>query len=364
MKILLATGIYPPEIGGPATVIADLKQVLHAQGHEVKVLTYGEAREESDVVCVPRSGSVATRYFRFFLAMRKLLTPESVVMTTDVFSVGLPVRFALIRKKNKLIIRLGGEWFWEDSVEKGRVFIPLKDFWRDNRWSWRRWLARLNYGWQLKRAETIAVTSDMLACVLRIICPPATGKITTVGNFAAPQVCAAKNGAHPHQPLRLLYVGRFARVKNVPFLAGVIKILDDEGTEVACIFAGDGPTMAQTKEILRQTENIKFLGNVPQEKIAALLDGCDLLVLPSLSDVCPNIVLEALACNVPVLMTKEHGLPSGLGGIVELSPLDQPAWIEVIRRLSGTEEYTRVREQIGLPINKPQLGLLELLAAI
>jgi len=363
MRYLIAVGIYPPEIGGPSTVIQELVKQLKERGEQVTVVTYGEAREVSEVMNVPRTGGVVARYSRFFLTVRKLLTPDTLVLATDVFSVGIPVRLALVGKSNKMMLRLGGEWFWEDSVEKGRIFVPLKDFWRNDRGSWRRRFAKLNYGWQLKRAGKIAVTSELLGGVLQSICPQAAGKIQTVSNFVKPQACAAEAVTRPHTPLRLLYVGRFARVKNVPFLARTIKVLADGGNEVACTLAGDGPTIAETRKILGQVRHTIFLGNVAHEKIAELLGENDLLVLPSLTDICPNIVLEALACGVPVLMTKEHGLSPGLGGVIELPPTDQAAWMAAIRRISESDEYGRLRAQISLP-DKPQLDLSELLTAL
>ncbi len=40
MKIVLATGIYPPDIGGPATYSSALAEQLHAKGHDVTVIAY------------------------------------------------------------------------------------------------------------------------------------------------------------------------------------------------------------------------------------------------------------------------------------------------------------------------------------
>ncbi len=55
MKFLLATGIYPPEIGGPATVIAQAAKNLRDAGHDVVVVTYGnENAVDGDVVHVSR----------------------------------------------------------------------------------------------------------------------------------------------------------------------------------------------------------------------------------------------------------------------------------------------------------------------
>lgn len=363
MKYVIATGIYPPEIGGPATVIKKLVDDLVAAGHDVRIVTYGEPRKnEPRVIAVPRLGNALVRYLRMARLIRSLMDPLTVVLATDVFSVGIPVRLALVGKPNKLISRISGEWFWEDAVEKRRTYMPLKRFWSSLVWSPRIALAKINYRWQLKRASRIAVTADLLTDVLKAVCPTILDRVVTVGNVAVPQSIAHVAG-RPHKPLRLLYVGRFARVKNVPSLARVLKLLKEQGLDIACVFAGDGPTLEETKAILGGIPGMEYLGVVAHDQIQSLFADTDVLALPSLTDICPNIVLEALASSVPVLMTKEHGLPPGFGGVVELPPMDQAAWMAAIRRLSDSEEYGRLRAQISLPV-KPQLGLIELLTGV
>jgi len=278
------------------------------------------------------------------------LTPQTVVIATDVFSVGIPVRLALIGRTNKFLLRLGGEWWWEDSVEKGRTFVPLKEFWQKLKPTWRTVLAKLNYHWIMHRAQKIAVTSEMLGDVLKTVDPKATSKITIVENVS-PANCQSDNRevTGPHTPLRLLYVGRFARVKNVPFLARVIKRLHEGGLAVQCTFAGDGPDFATTQQILAGVPGIKFLGKVEQGKIPELLQESDLLVLPSLSDICPNVVLEALACGVPCLITKEHGLGVGLKGMLEPDPQNFVDWKTKIAELASAEAYLSLRKQVEMP---------------
>ncbi len=50
MKILITTGIFPPDIGGPATQIEQLAQDLAKNGFEVAVLTYGNPEKKIAVV--------------------------------------------------------------------------------------------------------------------------------------------------------------------------------------------------------------------------------------------------------------------------------------------------------------------------
>ncbi|MBI5655046.1 glycosyltransferase family 4 protein [Candidatus Uhrbacteria bacterium] len=348
MKILIATGIYPPEIGGPATVIKKLADDLMSAGHDVQVVTYGEPRPEKFVHAVSRNGGKIQRYFRMASAIRKNISSETMVLATDVFSVGIPARLALIGKKNRFRLRLGGEWWWEDSVEKGRTDLPLREFWRLRKRDWRERIARANYGWILHRTERMAVTSNLLGEVLRRICPKIAAKISVVTNASIGGPLAG-DSMKPHEPLRLAYVGRFAKVKNVPFLAQTLKRINAQTMIVECSFAGDGPTLDETKRILEGVPGMAFLGKITQPDVSALLRESDVLVLPSLTDICPNIVLEALTAGTPAVMTSENGLPKDLGGIIELPPTDMDVWVKTLESLVDREKYGRLQTSIRLP---------------
>jgi glycosyltransferase involved in cell wall biosynthesis len=147
-----------------------------------------------------------------------------------------------------------------------------------------------------------------------------------------------------------LYVGRFARVKNLLFLARVLKRLSADGVSLSCRFVGDGPTLEEVRKILADVQGVTFLGKADQSRVRSELGDADLLLLPSLTDICPNIVLEALATGLPCVVTSENGLSDGIKGLVELSPTDEEAWISEIHGLAGSgERYADLRSRIKLP---------------
>lgn len=354
MKYLLASGIYPPEIGGPATAIAALVLALREQGKDVVVVTYGEPRKEENVCVVSRKGPTWLRYLRFAFAIRRRLHAGDVLLATDVFSVGIPARLALFGKRNVFLLRLGGEWMWEGAVQKGQVHETLRAFWSRKQGGWRKRFALWNYRWILRRSTRVAVTSDLLGDLLKTIAPKAAGKLTTVWN-ASPEVTATLPVHEVHHPLRLLYIGRFARVKNVPFLAHVIRDLHDHGFPVACTFVGDGTELADVKQVLAGVPSMVFAPPTAHERLPELFAQADVHVLPSLSDICPNSVLESLALGVPVLITDEHGLPHGLPGVVEIPPTDAEAWVVSLHRLADPDAYRALRsavEPAQLPAGK------------
>ena len=355
MRILIATGVYPPEIGGPATAMLLFVKKLRSEGHDVHVLTYGEMREEENVIAIPRVGNVLQRYRRFAAIARKQLKECDVVIATDVFSVGIPVRFALLFKKTRFILRLGGEFAWEDAVNKKRTQKPLKLFWKEDSVGWRMKCIRWNYLWILKRAEIICVTSDWLKTILMDEFPECTEKYVTVWQDEAPHPAVSSDiiNAKPHTPLRFVYIGRFAPVKNVITVAYALKAVSERGIDIECVFVGMGETMNECKNILHNVKGIYFMGNVDQDALPAILSESDILLLPSLSDICPNAVVEALSYGVPVLMTIEHGLPRPVLGAMELDPLNVGVWTEkIIELATNTIAYVELRNMV-VPIEFP-----------
>ncbi len=350
MKFVLATGVYPPEIGGPAKIIERVSRELHMDGHDVLVVTYGAENERADgLIHVSRHGNVLVRYLRFFLAIRSTLAPETIVVATDVFSVGIPARLALIGRSNHLLLRLGGEWRWERAVENGRTHRTLREFWEQPTCTMRDSLELMSYRWILRRAQRIAVTSHLLQEILARTFHEIFGRIIVVSNVVSSVALSCRPDGPPRSPLRLLYVGRFVRVKNLPFLAKILQGLVRDGVNIACTWIGDGPTLEEIRTELKGLPNMRFLGAKNSQDVQDMLTESDVLVLPSLTDICPNIVLEALAARVPCILTTEHGLQAPLSGVIECDPRNAVAWTQAIKSLTDTHAYETLRTSIRMP---------------
>lgn len=350
MKIAIATGIYPPEIGGPATVMALLVQDLKNRGHDVTVVTYG-AKDESEngVVRVSRRRSVVGRYLAMARTIRGLLGPTDVLFATDVFSVGIPARAALVGRSSPFVLRLGGEWAWEDAVTKRGLRVTLREYWSNNAYGPVHGLKRLLARLVLARAARVVVTSSLLCDVLDRIDDHVAPRVVTVPNDPTKRSCIPAPHA-PSEALRILYAGRFAPVKNVPMFARALRAARGRGAPISMLFVGDGEERAECERILDGMNDVRFLGVRAPHDIENLLSETDLYVLPSLSDICPNGVLEAVGCGVPCLVTREHGLPTGVGGIRELDPKDERAWTEALVELATDRAVLeQLRKDVRLP---------------
>jgi glycosyltransferase involved in cell wall biosynthesis len=96
------------------------------------------------------------------------------------------------------------------------------------------------------------------------------------------------------------YVGRNARVKNIPRLLAVASRLVGAKTELHVIVAGEGlDRRILTSSELKGMQRLHCVG--PRDDIPDLLGDADVLLLTSDSEAMPNVVLEALVAGVPVV---------------------------------------------------------------
>lgn len=121
--------------------------------------------------------------------------------------------------------------------------------------------------------------------------------------------------------LKLLYVGRVSREKNLPLLARVFRSLLETGVDVQLVVVGDGPYLEELKEELEGTPTV-FTGYLVGDDLAMVYASCDLFVFPSATDTFGNVVLEAQASGVPVIVTdlggpQENVLPDMTGMVVQ-----------------------------------------------
>src|SRR5215203_3071150 len=110
----------------------------------------------------------------------------------------------------------------------------------------------------------------------------------------------------------VLYVGRFAPLKNVALLVEAFARLAQRRERTHLLLVGDGPlepALRKQAEELRIHDRVKFAGSVPNRELAPYYSAADVFALPSKFDNSPNAVLEAMACEVPVVATNVGGVP-------------------------------------------------------
>ena len=147
----------------------------------------------------------------------------------------------------------------------------------------------------------------------------------------------------------VLFVGALRKIKGVDYLIEAAKNFVNTNTDLFMVGRDDGlkKNLEKRAHELKIADFIRFTGPVNHEEIPLWISASDILVLPSLSEGRPNVVLEALACEVPVVATDVGGIPELMvdGETGYLVPAKNPA--ELSRKINKLLEDKNQRENMG-----------------
>ncbi len=104
--------------------------------------------------------------------------------------------------------------------------------------------------------------------------------------------------------LGMLFVGRISKEKNLDLIVTAVTRLRDSKSPVHPIFVGDGPYMAEMKKLL---PHAIFTGYLDGEDLARAYASADFFVFPSTTDTFGNVILEAQASGLPVIVSDIGG---------------------------------------------------------
>ena len=310
LKVLIVTDAWAPQVNGVVRTLEMLGRDLRALGHEVRYATpqgrftlplptYAEIR----LAIFPRSG--LEKEIRAF-------APDAIHIATE-GTLGLSARAICI--KYGIPFTTSFHTRFPEYVHARFPFIPESFVYRALRWFHSPATAMMVATPSLKRE-----LEDNGFRNVRI-----WSRGVDVERF---RPVADATLAYPH-PI-FLYVGRVAIEKNIEaFLA-----LDLPGTKVVI---GDGPARAS---LTRKFPAVKFLGQKTGEELIRAYAASDVFVFPSRTDTFGLVMLEALACGVPVAAYPVQG-PLDVVGRAPVAALDADLGKACLAALSIPKEACR-----------------------
>ncbi len=156
------------------------------------------------------------------------------------------------------------------------------------------------------------------------------------------------DGRRRREPDQILAVGRLVPKKGFGDLLQACRILKERGISFKCLIAGDGleaDSLRRRQQELDLADDVEFLGSKNQTEVIRLMQKATLLCLPCTvdddgnRDALPTVILEAMACGLPVLSTNISGIPEMVDSEVDgvLVQPDDPVALsnQLIRLLSS-----------------------------
>ncbi len=251
-KILITTGIFEPEIGGPATYARMLGNKFGFPDGKVHVLTYADKAFSKarggpdseyvfDVTGVPRHGKIASRW-RYFWKVMKLGKNVDIIYSLDWFAAGFPVALAARILEKPYVVRVGGDYQWEYRyMEKGKAPMSLSDFYENGTYKRYRF-AFFIIRYVLRGAAHVIFNSDKQQ---RLYEKYYELKNTSVIYNPVPEMTLGNEPPLPEKK-EFVFWGRFVPQKNVDSLIRAFK-LAKLPSEYKLSLIGDGTAKNNSK---------------------------------------------------------------------------------------------------------------------
>jgi glycosyltransferase involved in cell wall biosynthesis len=347
VRVLIVSGIWPPDVGGPASHAPDVAQFLQDRGHEVEVVTTSDglpATRPYPVRAVPRHHRVGVRHYRGAALVHQRAREVDVVYTTGMFGRSA-VGSTMARKP--YVVKLTADPAFERSHRRGFVEGNVDEF-QEQSGSPAVTLLRFARDIELRHAAHVFTPSAYLR-ELALGWGVASDRVSVLPN---PSPVVGELG--PRDELRrafglngatLAFAGRLSAQKSLGRALEAVA----GAAGVRLVIAGEGPEREplQAKAVeLGIGERVSFLGPLPRERIVELFHAADATILSSSWENFPHTVVEALAVGTPVLAMEAGGVSEvvhdGVNGLL-VAPGDTAALGEAVRRYFGDEE---LREQL------------------
>jgi glycosyltransferase involved in cell wall biosynthesis len=364
-RVLIASGIYPPESGGPSQYSFGFAKALEERGHVPTVIAYGEASGR-----VSRSGGPTIRYMRFAWRAWKHARCSDVIFLQGAVSEGFPAMLAAIFSRKPTVLRLPGDYAWEmymqgnqESRIKNQEF--LEEF-LTKRHGGKIGLYEKLERFVARRASRVIVPSEYLKTVA-VRWGVLAEKISVIWNaeHSLPFI-HTRNEAREIFDVREKIVC-LTVVRAVPWkgVAELISWWKEIPTDHILVVGGDGPETENWKRIAQENnlgERISFVGRLSREVLADWYRASDAFLLHSGYEGYPHVVAEAASLGLPCLVSDQGGNPETkqvFGDLIRVLPYrDQTAWVSAI---SGT----RIRsEERQLPALWTHAQMVEAVLAI
>ncbi|HET7572825.1 MAG TPA: glycosyltransferase family 4 protein [Gaiellaceae bacterium] len=309
MRVLVVSGIWPPDVGGPASHAPEVARFLLERGHRVSVVTTADAAPAAEpfrVHWISRSLPKGAIHLRTAAEVARRAAAADAVYTTGMF--GRSSAGARLAGR-PYVVKLTADPAFERARRRGVVDGDVDGFQKDPGGLQTR-LYRAARDWELRGAAHVFTPSAYLR------------DLALSWGIAAERVSVLPNPAPalPDLPEReelrrsfafdgptLAFAGRLTAQKSLGVAFEALRRAEG----VRLVIAGDGDERSALEQRVAQLglgDRVEFLGSQLRERVVALFAAADASILSSSWENFPHTVVEALAAGTPVLATATGGV--------------------------------------------------------
>lgn len=301
--ICLASGIYPPESGGPAKFTATFSKWVKENSDipvSVVTLTDGDSKTEIvdgiQIIKISRNQNLLLRYLKTAIAIRKNSSRKIHILANGLF---LETALASLLGGRTYFTKIPGDIVWERARNSGRTSLDIKSF-QGSKLPFKYKIFRKVFSFSLKRSKKVVVPSSQLQeMALNWGIKPA--KIHLIFNSISTSRFEFKPNAN--KKYDVLSVCRLVPWKG---LDEVVRVCSQLSLSLA--IAGSGPEMENLQKLVNSlSANVEFLGEVSQARLPELYKSSKFFVLNSNFEATSYSLLEARSCGVFAIANANTG---------------------------------------------------------
>lgn len=319
-KVLIAAEIFEPDIGGPATYGKKIAVELANRGFDVSLICYSNKIEEDNynfkITRVLRGSNPLSRYLRYFFTILKLGKDVDVIYAQGPVGSGLPVTMANFILKKKVIVKVVGDYAWEQARGLGITDMGIDEFQSKNFGGKVGRLKKIE-SFVCKKADKVITPSYYLKSIVAGWGVP-EDQITVVYNSATlPNVTKQVSDKDI-----ILSIARLVPWKGFSLLIDLMPELLKVNPKFYLQILGSGPDeeklQKQIKDLsLEDKVSIKLVDHRQRDEI---LSKTNIFVLNTGYEGLSHTILETFAAEVPVITTNIGGNPelieNGVNGVL------------------------------------------------
>ncbi len=320
MKILITVGIYPPDIGGPASFVPKIAKMLSENKHDVTVICLSDNKFSDDEIYkvkrILRNQNLLLRWIQtIFTIIKNGRTVDCLFVN------GLPMEsyVANLFLRKKLVRKIVGDWAWERGRNKGLINESFDEF-QENSHNLHLEIAKFSRGWTATKADIVITPSKHLSKVVENW-GVKQNKLIIIYNGT--KILNDDISKTNQETINLITVGRLAPWKNIDTIIKSVNLLRQYDTKFKLFIVGSGPLESELKKLvsdLNLSTEVIFTGQKNYTELTEYYKNSNIYIQASGYEGLPHVLLEAINYDLTLISTPIGGsneiLQDGQNGYV------------------------------------------------
>ena len=298
----MTVGIFPPDIGGPATFVPKIAKYFQDElNYEIEILTLSDNKnsninDDFSVKRIDRNLPIIYRWLKTIFTIYKLGKNKDLIFVNGL---GTETTIANIFLKKKIIRKIVGDPVWERAYSKAKISESFDEFQVKN-YGFSISLQKKVRSFSIKKTDIVVTPSQHLKNFILNL--GFKNKIEIINNGVF--IPEENTNIFTNDQINITIVSRLVSHKNIKKIIRAISDLNDPLIYLNII--GDGPELNQLQKISLESnnkDNIIFHGKLNRDDINHIFLKSDIYIQASNYEGLPHSLLEAMSYGIPVLCT-------------------------------------------------------------